>query len=111
MNKKDIEYFSNFFSNKKEEILKRSANRANDTTDYGGDEADIVQMNTIKNLSDQLGYRERDIIYSIDLCIAKLANHSYGICEECEEKIAIARLRALPYTILCISCAEAQEIS
>ena len=57
--------------------------------------------------------RERDLALSaqallaveeIDHAVAKIATGRYGLCEACGEPIAHARLDALPYARLCISC-------
>lgn len=33
----------------------------------------------------------------------------YGLCEECRQPIAAARLEALPYTTTCINCQRTTE--
>jgi RNA polymerase-binding transcription factor DksA len=33
----------------------------------------------------------------------------YGICENCGREIDIARLEAIPYTALCLNCAETRD--
>jgi DnaK suppressor protein len=48
-------------------------------------------------------------LQAIDHALARISNGEYGECEECEEPIPIARLRALPTATTCISCAEARE--
>ncbi len=57
--------------------------------------------------------RERDLALSaqaleaveeIDAALEKMANGKYGICENCGQLIAKARLEALPYARLCIAC-------
>ncbi len=57
--------------------------------------------------------RERDLALSaqaraaveeIDRALAKIEQGTYGICERCGEPIKKARLKALPYASLCISC-------
>lgn len=45
----------------------------------------------------------------IDTAIARLNANVYGRCEECEEPIAIERLKALPYTRLCAVDAAREE--
>lgn len=37
--------------------------------------------------------------------LAKLAEGSYGVCDDCGDPIAPARLRAAPEGVLCIECA------
>ncbi|MGA8297004.1 MAG: TraR/DksA C4-type zinc finger protein [Acidimicrobiales bacterium] len=57
--------------------------------------------------------RERDLALSaqaleavdeIDAALEKIATGKYGICENCGQLIAKARLEALPYARLCIAC-------
>ena len=38
--------------------------------------------------------------------IARMERGEYGVCASCGEAIPTARLRAVPYTDLCVSCAE-----
>jgi DnaK suppressor protein len=37
------------------------------------------------------------------------ADDNYGLCEECGETIAFARLQAQPFASLCIDCQSARE--
>lgn len=57
--------------------------------------------------------RERDLALSaqaleavaeIDAALEKIATGKYGICENCGQLIAKARIEALPYARLCIAC-------
>jgi DnaK suppressor protein len=57
--------------------------------------------------------RERDLALSaqaraavdeIDHALAKIANGTYGVCENCGQPIPKARLKALPFARLCIAC-------
>jgi DnaK suppressor protein len=57
----------------------------------------------------RLGVQEQREIEEIDAALQRLAAGSYGICEDCQDKITDARLRALPATRLCIDCARVQE--
>jgi DnaK suppressor protein len=105
-----LQKFHDYFLSKQQEIIKTSANRASDTIDAGGDEGDIASANAIKLLSDQLSKRELDTLRAIERCLYRINESSYDICEECEEEISENRLSAIPYTTLCISCAEEQEL-
>ena len=42
----------------------------------------------------------------VDEAIRRIHENTYGICNKCEEAIAIERLKALPYVNTCILCAE-----
>lgn len=45
----------------------------------------------------------------IDEALAKYADGTYGVCENCGQEIDIARLEAIPYTTLCLRCAETRD--
>ncbi|MFC5499416.1 TraR/DksA family transcriptional regulator [Caenimonas terrae] len=41
--------------------------------------------------------------------LARIAGHTYGVCQQCGEPIDLQRLSALPATPLCIACQTLQE--
>lgn len=43
-------------------------------------------------------------IQRIKSALSKIDAGTYGICEICDEKIAVKRLEALPYATTCIKC-------
>ena len=45
-----------------------------------------------------------DTLKKIDAAILRLEDGSYGRCGECEQEISAARLRALPFAVLCRDC-------
>jgi RNA polymerase-binding transcription factor DksA len=58
---------------------------------------------------DYLGNTARTEIDRINQAIAKIDSGHYGICQVCEEPISKERLKALPYSTLCITCASKAE--
>jgi DnaK suppressor protein len=50
-----------------------------------------------------------ETLKKIDQAILRLDQGRYGRCEECEQEIAEARLRALPFAVLCRDCQEEAE--
>lgn len=54
---------------------------------------------------DFLGNRARSEIAQIKDAIARIDSGHYGICQSCGEPISEGRLKALPYSDLCIKCA------
>jgi DnaK suppressor protein len=48
-------------------------------------------------------------LYHIEEALARIEDGSYGTCTGCNKKIGLERLRALPYTRLCIACKEKEE--
>ena len=50
-----------------------------------------------------------ETLKKIDAAILRLEDGSYGRCDECEREIPAARLRALPFAVLCRDCQEQAE--
>ncbi|RME81127.1 MAG: TraR/DksA family transcriptional regulator [Planctomycetota bacterium] len=48
-------------------------------------------------------------IQEIDKALDKIEKKTYGYCEECGEFIGMERIKALPFTSLCINCKRSQE--
>jgi DnaK suppressor protein len=47
-----------------------------------------------------------DLLRKADKALERLNEGSYGTCESCGTAIPIARLEVLPYTTVCIECAQ-----
>jgi DnaK suppressor protein len=52
---------------------------------------------------------ESATLQRIDEALLRLTQGTYGICSACEEPIAEARLRAVPFATLCRDCQEQEE--
>ena len=52
---------------------------------------------------------EEGTLGAIETALERVEEAVYGKCSECEGVISKTRLNAIPYTPLCIKCAEAQE--
>lgn len=48
-------------------------------------------------------------IRNIDEALARMRKHQYGICTDCGDEIAYARLAASPTALRCIGCQERHE--
>jgi DnaK suppressor protein len=49
------------------------------------------------------------ILANVEEAIERIELGTYGTCDECGSSIPVARLDALPYTKLCVSCAAARR--
>ncbi|MFO0790204.1 MAG: TraR/DksA C4-type zinc finger protein [Pirellulales bacterium] len=60
-----------------------------------------------------LGLMEADegTLSSIDHALERIQDGTFGKCVQCEGQISKARLNAIPYTPVCIKCAELQEMN
>jgi DnaK suppressor protein len=50
-----------------------------------------------------------DILSLIEAALERIGDGRYGRCVQCDGTIPKARLNAIPYTPVCIKCAEMQE--
>ena len=50
-----------------------------------------------------------ETLTKIDEAMQRLQAGTYGTCAQCGQEIAEARLRALPFATLCVSCQEQEE--
>lgn len=50
-----------------------------------------------------------DIMTRIDLALAKMEKGTYGVCDRCGNSIDPARLKAVHYASMCITCEKEEE--
>lgn len=77
--------------------------------DDDGDEIDVVQCNLIAGMTFEQRDRNHFELVALRDALEKFRDNTYGICEECEEKIAHKRLMICPEAKHCIRCAEIIE--
>jgi DnaK suppressor protein len=77
--------------------------------DEGMDAYDLASEERDRDINMILSDRDRQKLLSIDEALERLKQSTYGICEECELDIAEERLKALPFTRLCVTCQADQE--
>jgi RNA polymerase-binding transcription factor DksA len=70
---------------------------------------DAAQMEDLNRLLDHLVERGNEEVREIDLALARMAAGTYGVCEICGKRIESKRLKVLPATRLCHSCAQNYE--
>lgn len=79
------------------------------TKDDGMDTYDLASEERDREISFILSDRERGKLQAIDEALARIEEGTYGICESCESEIAPARLEAMPFSRLCVSCQAERE--
>ena len=77
--------------------------------DEGMDTYDLASEERDREISFILTDRERERLQAIQEALERAEDGSYGICENCELEIAPARLEALPFTRLCVTCQADRE--
>jgi DnaK suppressor protein len=71
--------------------------------------ADLGSDNFEQELTLSLVGSEKEALDKIEVALERIAEGSYGKCEECGKKIPESRLEAIPYTAVCVQCASVQE--
>jgi DnaK suppressor protein len=73
-----------------------------------GDMADQASGNNEVHIQLKLKQTDAKILQAIEEALARIEKGTYGICRDCGEPIAEARLNAIPWTRVCIACKEKQ---
>jgi len=79
------------------------------TNGGAGDVGDIANDGAQTELNSQLAALESRELHQIERAIELIRLGRYGKCEICSHSIPITRLKALPYTLVCIECQRLQE--
>ncbi|MEO5897800.1 MAG: TraR/DksA family transcriptional regulator [Vicinamibacterales bacterium] len=74
-----------------------------------GDLADQASGNNEVHIQLKLKQTDAKILQAIEEALFRMEKGSYGICRDCGEEIAPARLNAIPWTRVCITCKEKQS--
>jgi DnaK suppressor protein len=73
--------------------------------------ADLGSDNFEQEFTLSLMENEEGTLEAIEAALERMEDSTYGQCEECGVKIPKARLNAIPYTPLCVKCAQQVERS
>lgn len=79
------------------------------SSDYKGDEVDLINTQTEQELHLRLNSRNVLFMKKVEKAKEKILDGTYGTCEECSGEIEQKRLIARPTATLCISCKEEKE--
>jgi len=74
-----------------------------------GDMADQAAGNNEVHIHLRLKQTDAKILQAIDEALLRIDKGTYGICRDCGGPIAEARLNAIPWTRVCITCKEKQK--
>ena len=72
---------------------------ADDATEVFEQAKDLALRQNLERLMEQ-----------VEDALERFAAGTYGLCEQCRKEIDPARLKALPYATLCLSCQQRREI-
>jgi DnaK suppressor protein len=80
-----------------------------DVNSRQGDLADQASGNNEVHIQLKLKQTDAKILQAIEDALARIEKGTYGICRDCGEPVAPARLNAIPWTRVCITCKEKQN--
>jgi len=98
---------------KKAEILSQGGLRplqaSMETNSRQGDLADQANGNNEVHIQLKLKQTDAKILQAIEEAIQRIDKGAFGVCRDCGEPISPARLNAIPWTRVCITCKEKQN--
>ena len=75
----------------------------------GGHAADVATDLFEHELALGLNQKIRERVAEVEAALARIGAGTYGVCEDCHEKIDEERLRALPRARRCVACQQRAE--
>ena len=86
----------------------QTMNALGDTSQLA-DEIDVIQINEDREMS----FATRSLLVEranrLAEALERLRDGEYGVCQECDEAIAPARLKAMPEVMTCVRCQDRLE--
>jgi DnaK suppressor protein len=121
LNKKELGEYKKLITKRKHEILdaierisedtlkKSQKDASGDISGYTFHMADVATDNYDREFSLGLASNDRQSLYELDDALKRIEEGTFGVCEECKAVLTKARLKALPYARLCLSCQQKRE--
>lgn len=94
--------------NKLAELLERTGSR-DTAVENCADDNEYASRISEQKINLALHVRETQLIRELEDTLSRVDSWDFGVCEECGEEIAIARLKANPTTLFCVSCQTRME--
>lgn len=113
MQKKELKQMEILLLAKKDTLLREVEKRFKKYQDTsGGKLTEIVEIAASGLNGDlEILVAEEDAreLKQIEDALARIRAGDYGVCEQCGQVIKKARLKAIPFTTLCVNCKEEEE--
>lgn len=115
MDKDKLEYFKNLLLQRKKELENHLSeiegtvrisqqDSSGDISSYRTHPADVSSDTESREISSFIVSSVVDRLKKINESIERIEDGIYGICELCGKEIEFDRLKAIPYTTVCIEC-------
>src|SRR5688500_16884579 len=109
----DVEIYRDALMRKRGELLGGTAAKPlqwtmENNSGRQGDMADQASGNNEVHIQLKLKQTDAKILQAIEQALHRIEQGTFGVCRDCGERIAEARLKAIPWTRSCIACKEKQ---
>lgn len=107
MTNKQLEFFKALLLKKKEELLDSSRSAFKKMMEHDqkpSDEGDHAVEEVNQYLHCTIQTRDRRCLLEIEKAFARMEEGNFGYCEQCGDLISQERLKAQPFSSLCVDC-------
>ena len=94
---------------KMSELLSQQRDQGALKVEEAADPLDQIQAATERDVLVGLLNRDAQLRDDLRRAFELMEEGTYGVCEDCEESIAPARLKAIPWARCCVSCQEMRD--
>jgi DnaK suppressor protein len=107
----NVKKYKDLLEKKRDELLTAAPVRtpASEPGSKSGDWIDQSSQESDVHVRLALKQTDSKLLRAIEEAIHRIDQGGYGICMECENEIAPARLEAVPWTRVCIDCKVKQQ--
>jgi DnaK suppressor protein len=106
----DLTKFAEVLGAKKADLARNGLGLQGIAIERTADELEEAQSRFERELAIDALNRDSAARRSIAMALARIKDHTYGICVHCAEEISQRRLEAVPWTPFCIGCQEAADL-
>ena len=110
MKKADLKKFKTILEGKRDAVTDSSPGKKthweNMENTRHGDFVDQASDDNEVHVNIRLLQTDAKLLRAIEAALARIDDGSYGVCTMCGQVISLARLKAVPWTSVCIACKE-----
>ncbi len=109
MTKRELQRYKDALSEKMAEIRETLGNRRPIAIEFTPEACERIVLAAQRELAVVTLERHSRLLREVKAAMARIEDGSYGLCENCEEAIALRRLDAIPWTRYCVQCQDSLD--
>ena len=109
MKKTELKKFKAILNEKRDAITNSTGKKThweNMENTRHGDFVDQASDDNEVHVNIRLLQTDAKLLRAIEAALSRIEDGSYGVCTMCGEEISVVRLKAVPWTSVCIGCKE-----